>query len=213
MGDSTWRDRYSLDLYVQEAKAAISATNLDRGPVRPIIVGHSFGGFIAHAFASRHPELLSGAILVDYGSTLGEDRAHLPPPRSFRANQYDSLTEALARFRFVPEQDCSNSFIVDYIARRSLTQHNSSGDQWRWKLDPDLVAKFEGEAKAPATDSDCPIAIIWGETSSLITDDVRARWRQRLPDAPFIEIPDAGHQLMVDQPLSFVGGLRGLLAT
>jgi pimeloyl-ACP methyl ester carboxylesterase len=72
MGDSTWRNRYSLDLYVQEAKAAISATNLDRGPVRPIIVGHSFGGFIAHAFASRHPELLSGAILVDYGSTLGE---------------------------------------------------------------------------------------------------------------------------------------------
>jgi pimeloyl-ACP methyl ester carboxylesterase len=32
------------------------------------------------------------------------------------------------------------------------------------------------------------------------------------PGSPGIEIPDADHHLMLDQPLAFVAALRGLLA-
>ena len=32
------------------------------------------------------------------------------------------------------------------------------------------------------------------------------------PDAPYLEVPEADHHLMVDRPLAFVAGLEGLLA-
>jgi pimeloyl-ACP methyl ester carboxylesterase len=32
------------------------------------------------------------------------------------------------------------------------------------------------------------------------------------PGAPYIEIPEADHHVMIDQPLAFVAALRALLA-
>jgi pimeloyl-ACP methyl ester carboxylesterase len=32
------------------------------------------------------------------------------------------------------------------------------------------------------------------------------------PGSPYVEIPEAEHQVMIDQPLAFVAGLRALLA-
>jgi pimeloyl-ACP methyl ester carboxylesterase len=32
------------------------------------------------------------------------------------------------------------------------------------------------------------------------------------PGSPLVEVPDADHHVMIDQPLAFVAALRGLLA-
>ncbi len=37
------------------------------GPGRRVLVGHSFGGRLAHLFAAHHPDQIAGAILVDPG--------------------------------------------------------------------------------------------------------------------------------------------------
>src|SRR5438128_2453124 len=59
-------------------------------------------------------------------------------------NIYDTLEQALARFRFAPDQDCANLFIADWIARSSLRQfrHADGSVGWTWRFDPHLWMGF-----------------------------------------------------------------------
>jgi pimeloyl-ACP methyl ester carboxylesterase len=41
--------------------------------VRPIVIGHSMGGFIAYWLAASAPDLLGGVIVVDAGPALGDN--------------------------------------------------------------------------------------------------------------------------------------------
>ncbi len=54
---------YGFDPIVADARAVIRATRLRR----PIVVGHSWGASVALELASRHPQAVGGAVLVDGG--------------------------------------------------------------------------------------------------------------------------------------------------
>jgi pimeloyl-ACP methyl ester carboxylesterase len=57
------------------------------------------------------------------------------------------------------------------------------------------------------------VALIRGGASKLMRAEDAAYMTSLLaPDAPYLEIPEADHHVMVDQPLAFVAGLEGLLA-
>jgi pimeloyl-ACP methyl ester carboxylesterase len=59
----------------------------------------------------------------------------------------------------------------------------------------------------------CPIAMMWGDRSGLVDDEILTYMQDLLPPgSPQMAIPDADHHVMIDQPLAFVGALRGLLA-
>jgi len=58
----------------------------------------------------------------------------------------------------------------------------------------------------------CRTALIHGELSALV-DAERADYMSELmgPASPVIEIPQARHHLMLDQPLAFVSTVRAVL--
>ena len=59
-GDSGRRESYSLEGWTQEVMAVAS----DSGMVgKPIIIGHSMGGFVTIVTAASYPEALSGVIV------------------------------------------------------------------------------------------------------------------------------------------------------
>jgi pimeloyl-ACP methyl ester carboxylesterase len=54
---------------------------------------------------------------------------------------------------------------------------------------------------------------MWGSRSKLMSGKLLEYVMTVAPkDTPKIEIPDAEHHVMIDQPLAFVAALRGLLA-
>jgi len=56
-------------------------------------------------------------------------------------------------------------------------------------------------------------SLAFGDRSLLMTRERLALLRSAAPaHAPWIVIPDAGHHIMVDQPLALVAALRALLA-
>ena len=63
MGDSGWRKSYSREQFGDDVLAVCEHAEL--GP-KPIIVGHSFGGFVSLMAGHRHPDKFSGIVLVDY---------------------------------------------------------------------------------------------------------------------------------------------------
>lgn len=211
MGGSDHRARYTLGGFVAEAQAAAEAAGLfDAGP--PVVVGHSFGGFPMMAMVAEDDRWGAAAIVDTPFREPGEDRAGRPPNATNRPHRvYPTLAEALARFRFAPLQGCTNLFIADHIARGSLIETQGG---WTWRFDPFVWTRFNVDETRPLLAlAKCPVALLWGERSQLMPADRVARMRALLPPgSPAVAIPDADHHVMVDQPLAFVGALRGLLA-
>ena len=225
MGGSDWRARYSRETFMAEALAAAQATGLYDAREKPVIVGHSFGGRIAIALAAMDEPRFGAAVIVDppvfSPETLAE-RAAEPRPqtmrtRAFRPHRiYPTLKAALARFRFAPTQPSANLYIVDFIARRSLKRVESGDGSpgWTWRFDPFLWRDLEiGDPDPLIAAARCPVALIRGGRSRLMRPRDARHMMALLPQSsPSLEIADAEHHVMVDQPLAFVETLERLLA-
>jgi len=223
MGGSDWRDAYSAPAMVDEAMAVAEACGLFDAPQPPVVVGHSFGGFVSLGCAQRHGARLAGVFTLDMPLMSREQRQARTRPGLRQAialrptKLYPSLAAALARFRFAPDQPCENLYIADHIARTSLKQvpgGDGAGPAWTWRFDPQVAPVGPGNAAQALAEAACPVAIGWGADSALVTPAV-ARYVCDLagPAAPRIEIPAARHHVMVDQPLALVSALRALLQT
>ena len=212
MGESDWRETYDMATFSAEQMAVADDAGLFEAEVKPIIVAHSFGGFVTLVTGAEHGDRFTGMVIVD-SPVNPPERPHRGPPRSGRPNRvYDDLASALGRFRLAPPQLCENHYAMDYIARWSLKKQD---DGWTWKFDPSIWTHFEPN-DAPGDmlkAAKCRIAIIRGEESDLMPDDVGDYMRKLLGhQVPFISIPHARHHVMLDQPLAFVSALRTLLA-
>jgi pimeloyl-ACP methyl ester carboxylesterase len=211
MGGSDWRPRYTIELFNDEILAAIAAAGLDQSNEKPLIVAHSFGGFIAAYAAATVGERLGGAVLVD-SAIQPPGAPEDGPPHRHRPNRvYADFNTALGRFRLAPPQTCENLFAIDYIARRSIKPTEGG---FTWKFDPFIWREFDlGDAAGLLARPRCPLALMWGERSNLMTPEVAAYMAGVAPaGTPLVPIPQADHHVMLDQPLAFIAGLRGLLA-
>ncbi|MEJ7935997.1 alpha/beta hydrolase [Sphingobium sp. AN558] len=204
MGMSGWRTSYSIANYAQEAMAAARAADLFAGGP-PVLVAHSFGGGPALEAGCAHGEVLAGAIILD--SLLAPDggKPVLPVRNTHRI--YATQAEALARFRLAPPQTCDNLFYMDWVARHALCEVEEDGTAgWRWCIDPSLWEKLHWHDKWHAlTHARCPLAIIRGEESCLVTGEQFEIVQAHTPAETLFEtIPGAGHHVMLDQPLAVI---------
>jgi pimeloyl-ACP methyl ester carboxylesterase len=132
--------------------------------------------------------------------------------RAFRnPKTYRDYEMAVRRFRLVPPQPCDNDWIVEHVARHSL---HETPEGWTWKFDPVVFRRASPESiQENLAQVRCRVALFRGELSMLVTPDV-ADYMYELLDrnAPVVEIPQAHHHLLLDQPLAFVSALRAILA-
>lgn len=219
MGASDWRDTYSFEIFSKELRAAAEAAGLYEADVKPIFVGHSFGGSQVFYSARRYPEWMRGAILVDtgFGGPPPAAEGFRQPQRRTSPNRvYPTLAAALARFRLMPPQGCSNLYIADFIARRSLKRApmpDGAGEGWTWRFDPQLWHKLDRTAMEALTlaESPTPLVQIVGAQSKIMQRMQHTDPQSLLKGLKRIVIPDSEHHIMIDQPLALVAAIRALL--
>jgi pimeloyl-ACP methyl ester carboxylesterase len=210
MGDSGRRSAYSSDIRAAEMRAVIADSGLGE---RPFVIGHSFGGFMTMKFASRFGDMLGGAVIVDSPIRSPEEEVHRPlaPPNWGNKKIYETFDAGLARFRLMPPQTCDNDFLVEYIGRHSLMPVDGG---WTWKFDGAALGgrRFGEPFREYLQAVQCRAALIFGEKSALVSRQT-ASYMSRLmgPLAPIVEVPEAQHHVMLDQPLAFVAAVRMLL--
>lgn len=223
MGDSDWRARYSLSGLVEELFAVIEAAQLSHGG-RPLVVGHSFGGWVTLAAVERAGEKLAGAVVVDSplglpdpdeGYTVARKGADAPTaPRTNTV--YGTLAEPIERFRFLPNQPCDELYLVDYIARMGLKEVplKEGGSGWTWKFDPSQGKNFEIHfSRDLLVAARCPLAFVYGSDSLFAQGDGFTHLREQARGrSPFIIVPAAHHHLMMEQPVAFISALRALFS-
>jgi pimeloyl-ACP methyl ester carboxylesterase len=112
------------------------------------------------------------------------------------------------RFRPIPDEGPFLPYVVDNVAEHSVRQVPGG---WSWKFDRGI---FASEPFDPAGLSrvDCRVAFFRAERGMVSEQDGEVIYDRLGRAAPIIEIPAAGHHVMLDEPLSLVTGLRTILA-
>lgn len=230
MGASGRRDAYGMMTHAREVAAAAEAAGLFAADNPPIVVGHSFGGFVTLAAVVDHGERYRGAVICDSPIRRESRDGPRASPRRRGGRVYPNDAAALARFSLLPSQDCENLFLLDHIARGALVDAaDEAGAAGRtWAHDPELWVKMEfftADPREAAARAACPLAFVRGAQSVLVDDEqwsaiaeiaaesARTRVGGRVGRrTPMISVPEARHHLMLDQPLAFVAALRGLFS-
>tara|TARA_B100000676_G_scaffold312565_1_gene387453 strand:- start:578 stop:1528 length:951 start_codon:yes stop_codon:yes gene_type:complete len=220
MGDSDERDIYQPDTWASEVEAVLQDAGFypDGGAqnrIKPFVVGHSFGGLIAMKFGAESKLPIGGTVIVD---SPVQDPKDTPLPEPATSNRtapsiYPDKTTALSRFRLMPEQPCENAYITDFIAQTSIRECITG---WTWKFDFKIMGSrrfgepYREELKALKGRT----ALIHGQKSAILSRRTVSYMSKLMgPAAPIVEIPEAHHHVMLDQPLAFISALRAILGT
>ena len=205
-GDSGRREAYTLDLWADEVLAVAAGAGI-AGP--PTVIGHSMGGFVALRAAGLYGARLAGVVAIDspVRDVTPEERAAREQRAFGPLRVCPTAEELIARFHPIPDQP-GLPYVVAHIAQTSIRPVDGG---WSWKFDPRIFARH-GLTLALLTRLDCRVALFRAEHGivSARMSDVMYDRLGRL--APVIEIPAAGHHVMLDQPLALVTGIRTLLS-
>jgi len=204
-GDSGHREEYSLEQWAREILAVARAESADK----PVVFGHSMGGFVTLTAAREHGADLLGAAAID-----SPVKAVSPETREWRNDRaglampvYPDAATMVSRFRTLPEDDSTLPFVRDHIARGSIRRVDGG---WSWKFDPRVFLRSSMTPDDLAR-SECELALLRGERG-MATTDITDEIRSRLGGAvPVTVIPDSGHHIMLDQPTALIAVLQTLL--
>lgn len=175
-----------------------------------VLVGQSLGGHLAILVAARHPELVCGLVVVEASPAGGDEDAV--------REGVGQLGESLRRWP-VPFE--SRQAAVEYFGGPS-----PNAEAWADGLeqrDDGLWPAFEVQAMERTLREAvsqpyweewrrirCPVLIVRAGSGTLDRGDAEAM-AETLPQARLVEIPDATHDLHLDQPSEWRGALRKFL--
>ncbi|WP_332773458.1 alpha/beta fold hydrolase [Phenylobacterium sp.] len=203
-GDSGWADDYRIAASVGD----VLALTEHLGAARPHLVGMSLGGCVAgHSAAALGGRAASLTFVdvvdhVDFGASVSL--------RGFMGaiTSTASVEEMVARALAVSPQTDPDLMLYRYQALMKAGPDGFGLRQDR-RRPPDFphilgkLADLEGLAPTVA----CPVLVVRGARSRIVTDDTASAFAGRFPDGRWCVIPDAGHNVQEDNPVALAEAL------
>lgn len=164
-----------------------------------ILVGCSFGGWIAAEMATRYSKRFSRLILSD---AVGIRISGPETPDIADIYQMDEDQYAAACFA-VPEagyRDYAQMAQDDLLAfARSREAQAFFG--WKPYMHDPSLKRWLRRIESPAL-------MLWGEQDRIVTPEYGRAFAAEIPKAVFQAIPGAGHYPHIEQPDAFVGAIK-----
>ena len=200
---------YRIEDYAGDVAACIDALGL----ARVILIGHSLGGLVAAAYAGRAPERLAALVVVDSQVRISVAGArYMTRLRHFPQLMYRDHDTAMRRFRLLPTQTNADPQVLAHVAAHAIRQLPDG--RWTLRFDRASLSYPEPEDRLPTLQQlCCPILLVRGAHSTLLPHDKFTALLAALPQAKGIEIPDAHHHVMLDNPAEFAHAVRTFLDT
>lgn len=209
MGDSGWRDRYTMRGFADEVLAVIQAANLGR----VTIVAHSFGGTPGSLAGHIAPDQVSRLIVIDSRMLM----SGVPEPVSSELivlaaskRGYATLDHLLSRYRLMPSAGHVQAEILRHVAVNSAKREYG---EWTWKFDPKFNPMMVDDPCRLIAPPQVHVDFIVGEKSAVVSPEMADRIVSIFPDVTGpIVIPRSDHHVLLEQPLALVSVMRTLLA-
>lgn len=168
--------------------------------VRPVLLGHSFGGRVGINYAASHPDGVAKLILVD--------AAGIKPRRPLRyyAKIYSfKIIKLLAKLML--SRESAERFIEKRRSKAGSADYAAASPRMRAVLSK--VVNEDLKHLMPAIKA--PTLLIWGEndTATPLSD---ARYMEKhIPEAGLVSFAGCGHYSFLDNPVQFGAVLRSFL--
>jgi 3-oxoadipate enol-lactonase len=189
----------TMDRFADDVHALLR--QLETGPV--VLAGHSMGGYVALAFARRHPEMLRGLVLV--ATKAGADTAEGAAGR--RATAEKVKLEGI-------------DGVVNGMAPKMLAASNQDqamAARVRGFMEPSkpegVIAALLGMAERPDSTPGLgqiriPTLVITGADDTIIPPAESDTLAKGIPGAKLSVIPNAGHLVAFERPKEFNAALE-----
>ncbi len=201
-GDSDWRSEYDLVTWAHEVLAVAEAEQLDR----PVVVGHSMGGWISATIGARYGDRITAIAILDSPLNDQPPEEETLKERRQPTKVYASVEQAVGRFKTIPPQEIVLPYVRDHMGPQSLRPVEGG---WTWKFDPQLFGR-RILLRELLPELGCPAALFRSE-HGLVTPQMADEMAQIAGEHfAVVDVPAAGHHPMLDQPLALVTGLRTL---
>ncbi|MGB7239748.1 MAG: alpha/beta hydrolase [Rhodococcus sp. (in: high G+C Gram-positive bacteria)] len=225
-GDSDWSPTGQYDMLDFSRDIVEILREL---PAAPAVVGASMGGMSSLlAQRSATDQLFSSVVLVDVTPRMNLDGvARIMQFMAAHPDGFADLDEAAAAISgYNPHRAKPRSSAG---LERVLRQGEDGRWVWRWdpkfvtwrqRLDSSSATGFEDRMDRMARDMyegaeaiTSPILLVRGQQSDLVSDDVAKEFRERLPNAAYVDIRGAGHMVAGDDNDAFTSAVTRFLTT
>jgi 3-oxoadipate enol-lactonase len=182
---------YSLDDFVSDLRALVGELRIER----PMLVGHSFGGTIALAYAAEHSAEVAGVVAVGGPTDLSDAARQGLRDRAKTVEEYgmEAVAETVATNGLAPSfrEDHPEEFRA-YI--RLLAGNDPAGyaATCRAIADFDLLGRL-GRIEAP-------VLLVGGDLDGVAPPAAQAETAARITGASYVQVPDCGHILPWEKP-------------
>jgi pimeloyl-ACP methyl ester carboxylesterase len=201
-GRKAFSGSLTMDMLADDVAAL--ATKLGARPV--VLVGHSMGGYVALAFARRHPELLRGLVLV--ATRSGPDTAEAAAGRraaaeKVRAAGIEAVIDGMVPKMLAPVNRSSESQAAIRAFMMSSSREGVIGALLGMADRPDSTPGLRQIS--------VPTLVVTGADDELIAPAESTALAGAIPGARLRVLPDAGHMVAWEQPAVFSHELRDWL--
>jgi pimeloyl-ACP methyl ester carboxylesterase len=213
------RESWNLAQWGDDVRAFCDAL----GVVDPIVLGASFGGMVALAYATRHPDHPSGLVLI---STEAAGGTHRDRRVALFERFGGAEVGALARRRFLEVQGQADRAALDAWRRLAMPLYT------RTPRDPDMARRAINRSEVlhwftrPGGEShafnmfpdlgriQCPTLVLGGEDDPMIPIECQADIAAALPPhlVQFERFANCGHAVVPDAPERAIAVIRDFIA-
>jgi len=217
-GDSGWFENPADYTYEKQADVISGFIN-SLGLKKIILIGLSMGGRNAWTYTLKYPEKVDRLIIVDVAPET-------TPPTELRREQtemmlkhddFESPMHALAVLRFLwPQVD--NQRIMAGVNRMKRLPNGRltwAYDRRRLKVRGDDYwdsIQMPKETWKALRGILVPTLLIRGGVSETLSVQLAERMCKTIPNCQFAEVSNAGHAVMIDNPVGFEAAVRNFLA-
>ena len=199
-GETDWAPDcdYSRAAYVSDVEAFVDTLQLDK----LVLVGHSMGGLNAIHYAARHPDRVLALCVLDIGpevDPVGMQRMRTELGET--PTGFDSWQEAKA---FLKQRHPKASEENRQTRLKWMLKEGADGKvEWRIDqaiFDPNLEPDDPQHTWDLLGQIRCPTLILRGGVSDVLSADTCQKMLTCIPDGQWVEIPNAGHMVLEDNP-------------
>ena len=208
-GRSDWRtaDEWTLDTWADDVVRLCDALGIER----PIVLGNSFGGFVAQRYLARHPDHASKVILY---ATMAQGRLDTIVD-GFRRVGGDEVADAARAFWSGPSASTGARF--QELCRPLYTTGDQSIASDALTLRNDAVfAHFLADEmwtmdhRAGLAQVACPVLVLSGAHDPVCGPTSTEELIDALPEAhtTWVRFEHSAHAIAVDEPDAFLAAIR-----
>ena len=207
-------DTITMEQLADDAAEVLSIVGAD--PSSTVVLGHSYGGFVAQELALRHPSSVAGLVLLSTGpGQLGEgesedpgEQGAPPPPElaevlsAFPANdaEFEDMGARLMPFYF---RQRSADEVAEIIAGTVLSRDAMVRSM-------EVLGGWSSVDRLSSITQ--PTLVMVGAYDYFTSPPQSMRIASRIPDAELVILEDSGHMLFHDEPDPFFFVLEDWLA-